>query len=134
MIEKAAANDIIIKVISGTRSYEEQAELYKKYKAGGPLAAPPGRSNHNFGIAFDIGIFEGSSDPEKAKKYIPESPAYKAVGALADEIGLSWGGNWKNKKDEPHYEFRPSWAADLSESDMVTQLALRKDEGTDPFA
>jgi peptidoglycan LD-endopeptidase CwlK len=134
LIEKAAMQGIIIKVISGTRSYEEQAELYRKYKEEhGPLAAAPGRSNHNFGIAFDIGIFTGSSDPEKAKNYIPESPAYKAVGALARNIGLFWGGNWKNA-DEPHYELRPSWADDLDEKHMIDQLASRKHQGTDPFA
>lgn len=134
LIEKAASQGIIIKVISGTRSFEEQAELYRKYKAGGPLAAPAGKSNHNYGLAFDIGVFKGSSDPELAKAYVPESAAYDGVGALAGEIGLSWGGNWKNKKDKPHYELRPSWAADLSESDMISKLAERKAKGIDAFA
>ncbi len=133
LIEKAAAKGFIIKVISGTRSYAKQAELYEKYKAGGPLAAPPGRSNHNFGIAFDIGVFTGSTDPEKAKNYLGESSLYDAAGALAGEVGLSWGGNWKTQKDKPHYELRPAWAKDLSEKDMVTKLAERKENSIDPF-
>jgi peptidoglycan L-alanyl-D-glutamate endopeptidase CwlK len=134
LIQKAAAAGIVIKVISGTRTYEEQAELYKKYKVGGPLAAAPGRSNHNFGIAFDIGVFSGSSDPEKAKTYIPESPVYKTIGALGVELGLAWGGNWKKTPDEPHFELRPSWAKGLGEGDMIKMLADRKAKGTDVFA
>jgi len=134
LVSTAQARGLIIKVISGTRSYEEQAELYRKYKAGGPLAAPPGRSNHNFGIAFDIGVFTGSTDPEKARAYQPESGGYDVAGALAGGIGLSWGGNWKSKKDKPHYELRPAWADALSESDMVTELARRKAAEIDPYA
>jgi peptidoglycan L-alanyl-D-glutamate endopeptidase CwlK len=133
LIEKAANQGIIIKVTSGTRSFAEQAELFKKHLAGGPLAAPPGKSNHNFGLAFDVTIFTGSTDPEKAKTPVFESPAYKAVGALGTGLGLEWGGNWK-KVDEPHFQLRPRWAADLSESDMLAELRKRKDAGRDLFA
>ena len=39
---------------SGYRSIAEQVVLYNKYLAGtGNLAAPPGSSNHNFGLASD---------------------------------------------------------------------------------
>jgi lysozyme family protein len=133
LIEKAANQGIIIKVTSGTRSFAEQDELYKKHLAGGPLAAPPGKSNHNFGLAFDVTIFEGSTDPEKAKTPVWDSPAYKAVGALGTDLGLEWGGNWK-KVDEPHFQLRPAWAADLSESDMLAELRKRKDSGKNFFA
>ena len=133
LIEKAANQGIIIKVTSGTRSFAEQDELFKKHLAGGPLAAPPGKSNHNFGLAFDVTIFEGSTDPEKAKTPVFEGPAYKAVGALGTDLGLEWGGNWK-KVDEPHFQLRPAWAADLSESDMLAELRKRKDSGKNFFA
>lgn len=36
------------------RSCELQRELYERYKAGGPLAAPPGKSGHNLGAAVDL--------------------------------------------------------------------------------
>jgi peptidoglycan L-alanyl-D-glutamate endopeptidase CwlK len=133
LVEKAATQGIIIKVTSGLRSYEEQAELYRKYRAGGPVAAPPGKSNHNFGLAFDITIFKGSADPEKAKTPVWESPAYKAVGALGTDLGLEWGGNWK-RVDEPHFQLRPGWAVGISESDMLAELRKRKDSGKGFFA
>lgn len=41
-------------VTFGWRSLEEQAALYQTYKAGGPLAAPPGLSAHNYGLAVDL--------------------------------------------------------------------------------
>jgi len=133
LVEKSAKQGIIIKVTSGLRTYEEQAELYKKFKAGGPVAAPPGKSNHNFGLAFDITIFKGSADPEKAKTPVWESPAYKAVGALGTDLGLEWGGNWK-RVDEPHFQLRLGWALKMSESDMLAELRKRKDTGKPFFA
>ncbi len=42
-------------ISSGYRSPQQQAKLYELYKAGkGNLAAPPGKSNHNHGLAMDI--------------------------------------------------------------------------------
>ena len=125
LVTKAAQNGITIKVISGTRTYDEQNDLYAQGRTKpGPKVtnAPGGYSNHNFGIAFDIGVFEGSS-------YKDESPKYKAVGVLGMDLGLEWGGNWKTIQDEPHFQLRPSWAADLSEKDMLADLRERKDEG-----
>jgi hypothetical protein len=41
-------------VISGRRSTEEQARLYQRYRSGrGGIAAPPGRSRHESGLAAD---------------------------------------------------------------------------------
>lgn len=134
LIEKAAKQGIIIKVTSGMRSYAEQAELYKKYLAGGPIAAPPGKSNHNFGLAFDVTMFKWNDDPEKAKAPIWESPAYKAVGAIGTDIGLDWGGNWENRVDEPHFQLRPAWAEGMKESVMLAELRDRKESGKDYYA
>ena len=125
LVSKAAANGITIKVISGLRTYDEQNDLYAqgRTKSGEIVTnARGGYSNHNFGIAFDIGVFEGS-------KYLDESPKYKAVGALGTDLGLEWGGNWKTIQDEPHFQLRPNWASDLSERDMLAELRSRKDSG-----
>jgi peptidoglycan L-alanyl-D-glutamate endopeptidase CwlK len=137
LIEKAANQGIIIKVTSGTRSFAEQDELFAqgRTKAGKIVTkARGGFSNHNFGIAFDVTIFTGSTDPEKAKTPVFESPVYKAIGALGTELGLEWGGNWKTIVDEPHFQLRPGWAADLIEKEMLAELRERKDSGEDFFA
>jgi peptidoglycan LD-endopeptidase CwlK len=130
LVHAAAAINIQIKIISGTRTYAEQDALYAKGRTTeGPIVtnARGGQSNHNFGIAFDVGVFEG-------KKYLGESPKYKAVGALGMQLGLSWGGSWTSFNDEPHYELKPEWAEGMTEKAMVAALRDRKAKGMDVFA
>lgn len=130
LVQKAAQNGIQIKVISGTRSFAEQDALFAQGRtAPGPVVtkARGGESNHNFGIAFDVGVFEGT-------KYLDESPRYMAVGALGTELGLEWGGNWETFKDQPHFQLRPSWAAELTEKQMLAKLRDRVAAGTPAFA
>ena len=124
---KARDKGIAINIISGTRTFEEQDRLYAKGRTTqGPKVtnARGGYSNHNFGIAFDIGVFNGN-------RYLPESPLYKAVGALGMELGLDWGGNWKSIVDQPHFELRPAWAADMSGRSMLAELRSRRETGED---
>ncbi len=130
LIEKAAMHGIAIKVISGARSYAEQDALYAKGRSQpGPTVtnARGGYSNHNFGIAFDIGVFEG-------KRYLADSPKYKAVGVLGTELGLEWGGNWKTLVDQPHFQLRPAWATGMRERDMLAELRRRVAEKAAVFA
>jgi peptidoglycan L-alanyl-D-glutamate endopeptidase CwlK len=130
LVTKAGADGITIKVISGLRTYDEQNDLYAqgRTKPGKIVTnARGGRSNHNFGIAFDIGVFEGG-------QYLDESPKYKGVGVLGMDLGLEWGGNWKTIQDEPHFQLRPKWAGDLSEGDMLAKLRLRKESGKGAYA
>lgn len=49
-------------VTYGYRTLEQQAALFAKYQAGGPRAAPPGKSPHNFGLAIDVAL-DGSEAP-----------------------------------------------------------------------
>lgn len=90
--------------ICGTRTWEEQTELRRKYLAGGPKAAPAGYSWHNFGTAMDFGVFKGriycdDSKPELAEK------VHAACAVHAVECGLEWGGWWKGRDcDPPHYQ------------------------------
>ena len=58
----------------------------------------------------------------RGRRYLDESPAYKAVGALGIKLGLEWGGNWKTIQDEPHFQLRPAWAREMSERDMLAEL------------
>jgi peptidoglycan LD-endopeptidase CwlK len=146
-----AANNmgIDIKVISGTRSDEEQHCIFlqgrkplnvvnaaRKEVGLDPITeadnvkrtnCDSGQSNHNFEIAFDIGVFDG-------KHFFPESPVYKAVGVLGKQLGLFWGGDFKSFQDEPHFELRPAFAANMSEKDMLAELRSRKASGQSFFA
>lgn len=129
LVQKCAANGIDIKIIGGTRTYAEQDALYAQGRTRpGKIVtnARGGYSNHNFGIAFDIGVFSGT-------KYLGESPKYKAAGVLGMDLGLEWGGNWTSIVDQPHFQLRPAWAAALTEKQMLTELRRRVAEGIDVF-
>ena len=126
---KAREHSLTINIVSGLRTYAEQDALYAQGRTipGNVVTnARAGHSNHNFGIAFDIGLFERN-------EYLGESPMYKAVGALGEELGLEWGGNWRTLVDQPHFQLRPEWAAGLSESRLLSGLRTRKAAGTDVF-
>ena len=93
------------RIISGTRTYAEQNKLFAQGRFGNPppivTNARGGQSNHNFGIAWDIGIFTD------AGKYLEDSPLYKKAGQIAMAAGISkleWGGNWTTFQDRPHYQ------------------------------
>ena len=99
-LQRVLAAGINAQIISGTRTYEEQNELYAigRTKPGHIVTkARGGYSNHNFGIAWDIGIFDGN-------KYVEESPLYDKAGQIGRAMGLEWGGDWKNIVDKPHFE------------------------------
>lgn len=130
LVRKAALSGIQIKILSGLRTYAEQDELYAlgRTKPGVKVTnARGGHSNHNFGIAFDIGVFEGN-------KYLADSAKYKAVGVLGMDMGLEWGGNWKTIVDQPHFQLRPSWANSLSEKAMLAELRVRNVRGMPVYA
>lgn len=92
---------ISARVISGTRTYEEQNALFRKGRFGNPppvvTKARGGQSNHNFGIAWDIGIFDGG-------RYLGASPLYARAAQVGKAPGLEWGGDWKSFQDQPHYQ------------------------------
>ena len=93
---------VSVRIISGTRTYEEQDALYAKGRTNpGPRVtnARAGYSWHNFGIAWDIGLFRG-------REYLEDSPLYRECGAIGCSLGLEWGGDWKSFPDEPHFQLK----------------------------
>jgi peptidoglycan LD-endopeptidase CwlK len=122
LLQDLRAAGIGAKIISGTRTYEEQDVLYAQGRTRGGTRvtnARAGHSNHNFGVAFDIGIFDANG------KYWEESPAYAKAGEIGKKLGLLWGGDWR-MGDEPHFEYRPAWAAALSETDTLVAYRARR--------
>jgi peptidoglycan L-alanyl-D-glutamate endopeptidase CwlK len=88
------------RIISGTRTYAQQEALYAKGRTmpGRRVTnARGGHSNHNFGIAWDIGIFDHGA-------YLGESPLYDRAAEAGLVPGIEWGGHWRTFKDRPHYQ------------------------------
>jgi len=99
---------ISAKIIDGNRTYAEQNALFRKGRdSNGNVVDPSkvvtnargGQSNHNFGIAWDIGVFSGNT-------YLGNSPLYDTIGKIGRDLGLEWGGDWHSFTDKPHYQCR----------------------------
>jgi peptidoglycan LD-endopeptidase CwlK len=109
----AKDNNLDIRILSGTRTYDEQNCLYQHGRNGNhqPIVtnARGGQSNHNFGIAWDIGVFEIGN-------YVENDLPYKSFAAIVLPLmnTIEWGGNWISFKDYPHYQLKP-----VSESESV---------------
>lgn len=97
------------RIISGTRSYKEQDALFRNGRYGdtGPRVtnARGGQSNHNFGIAWDIGIFDAKG------RYLGDSPLYRKAADLVRAsktlaAQVEWGGEWRSFPDISHYQVR----------------------------
>lgn len=111
-----------VKIISGTRSFAEQNALFKKGRFGnpGPIVtnARGGFSNHNFGIAWDIGLFDGGA-------YLTSTPPYEAAALSGKADELVWGGDWQSFKDTPHYQLKTGL--------KISQVRQRFEEGLPYF-
>ena len=104
LIEIAQAEGIEILVTSTLRSFDEQAELFAigRSKPGEKVTnAEPGKSWHNFGLAFDV-------VPLVNGKAVFDSPFWNRIGELGKQVGLTWGGDFQSFKDKPHFEFHPN--------------------------
>jgi peptidoglycan L-alanyl-D-glutamate endopeptidase CwlK len=103
-ITRDAGKDV--RIISGTRTYAEQDALYNQGRNGNAghivTNAKGGQSNHNFGIAWDIGIFDGTG------KYLTNDHEYVSIAqiVLSQMNTIEWGGNWRSFKDYPHYQLK----------------------------
>ena len=104
----AAAHDYEYKAISGNRTWEEQAKIYAQGRtAPGKIVtnAKPGYSNHNYGIAVDMGVFKAgkyldASSPSEAEAF------HRKAAQIAEKYNIEWGGSWSSFKDYPHFEYK----------------------------
>jgi peptidoglycan LD-endopeptidase CwlK len=130
LIEKAKEKGIIIKVISGLRTIEDQNALYEQGRTKpGPIVttARGGQSIHNTGLAFDIGVFRND-------KFIGDDsdPAYTTVGEIGKSLGLEWGGDWKTIADRPHFQTKD--ALDVLHTMSSTIVSPEPTVSTNPSA
>lgn len=85
-----AAHGLTLIGTSGYRSLGQQAKLHDAYLAGGPLAAPPGVSAHNYGMAVDFLAIGPGGKPIDSS----DAPEYVAMEEIAPRYGLNTGRSW----------------------------------------
>jgi peptidoglycan L-alanyl-D-glutamate endopeptidase CwlK len=116
LLQRALKAGIPLTVICTLRSMDEQAALYAQGRTKpGPIVtyARPGFSYHNFGLALDV-------VPTRllTLKNWGETPDYRdearalwdQLGSIGVDVGLTWGGDFAELKDRPHFE----WSGGLS--------------------
>jgi SPP1 gp7 family putative phage head morphogenesis protein len=64
-----------------------------------------GKSNHNYGLAFDIGFFNDDGKYLQTKEDDPELFDKLALaGEIGKKYGFEWGGEWTSPVDLPHFQ------------------------------
>jgi peptidoglycan L-alanyl-D-glutamate endopeptidase CwlK len=102
-IQAAAKQGIFLRITSGLRTFDEQADLYAQGRtAPGSIVtnAKPGSSYHNYGLAFDVVEI-------KDGKGLWDNPRWAQIGAMGKTFGFEWGGDWTSIKDLPHFQYPP---------------------------
>lgn len=84
------------------RSPDDQAADYAKGRtAPGKVVtnAKPGQSLHNYypALAFDVAFKQGAA-------LAWDIALFSAFAVVAKGFGLTWGGDWKTFRDNPHFE------------------------------
>ncbi len=100
---------VTLEVLSGTRSYAQQAALYAqgRTRPGKILTkAPPGSSWHNYGLAVDLGLFKAGKYLDRTSPKLADK-IYVELGALAKSMGIEWAGYWTSFTETPHFQYRP---------------------------
>lgn len=104
--ELMAKRGVNVEIISGLRSWQQQAALYAqgRTKPGRIVTkARPGSSWHNYGLAIDLGLFQNGVYLDEKKPALADA-LYNAIGNLAAEHGIEWAGNWKSFPEGPHFQ------------------------------
>ena len=103
-VARVRIEGIDARVGSTFRSYEAQDALYAQGRDGNPgsivTRAQGGQSMHNFGLAYDLNIYDENGD------YLTSGDdwRYSRAGEIGQSMGLEWGGAWTSFKDVPHFE------------------------------
>lgn len=113
---KEAGIDILI--TSTYRDHESQAALYAQGRStpGRKVTnAPPGRSWHNWRLAFDVvplrngkpvwGTAGNGIDNDPADDDRDDLELWQRVGAIGESCGLEWAGRWKTMKEMAHFQY-----------------------------
>jgi len=95
------ANNLDVRILIAFRSWDEQDRLYAQGRTtpGKVITnARGGESYHNWGLAFDAAPFENG--------VISNNTAlYEKMGRLGEQVGLKWGGSFKDIVDLPHFQY-----------------------------
>ena len=101
-VRRCKAAGLNVLVTETLRSKAEQDAIYAqgRTKPGKIISnAPWPKSPHCWGVAFDF------CRNVKGREYDDSDGFFRKCGAIGKQLGLTWGGDWKNFQDKPHLEY-----------------------------
>ena len=102
-MDKCKAKGLNVLITETYRSQERQNYLYEQGRTrGGQIVTWTKSSRHTSCRAWDI------CKNAKGQEY-SDSDFFKQCGEIAAELGITWGGIWKNSPDTPHFEIDVDW-------------------------
>ena len=99
---------LTFRVTQGLRSWNEQAKLYAQGRTEpGPIVtnAPPGYSQHQFGLAVDIVPMGINDIPDWDENH----PIWKRLIQVGESLGLTAGAEFRTFPDYPHLQLQGTW-------------------------
>ena len=107
-------NGYLVNVFSGYRSFDKQKELYDAYHrdpVNNNIAAPPGRSYHNYGMAWDCMVMKHDGSGA-----MPGGSLKLENINIKAGLNLKWGGYF-SQKDPYHFSDPRMSIDDLQKGD-----------------
>jgi len=102
LIAICKSKGIELAIVETYRTHSKQNEfeaMGKKY-----TRSAGGHSKHQYGLAIDVvPVIDSVAQWDNVK-------LWRKVGAIGEQLGLRWGGRWKNPYDPGHFE----WTGGLS--------------------
>jgi len=95
LLEECNREELRVKLVAGSRTFEEQARLYAQGRTEmGQIVtrARPGESWHNYAVAIDC-AFKGPV-PYPSPQSRDGAALWAQFGSIAKLIGFEWGGEW----------------------------------------
>ena len=115
--DQALTGDYTLRYSSVFRSDKEQDEIYAQGRTRkGPIVTTVkgGFSLHNYGLAVDIVLLKRDGKEvswERNKDFDGDGIAdFMEVAKIFKSKGISWGGDWNNFKDYPHFQYETGFS------------------------
>ena len=105
LVAECKKKGIAIRVVRGRRSIAQQDTYYAlgRTRPGNIITRVRGGfSFHNYGVAFDIRPVEKYEKKRRAQ--------YRKAGQIGKKLGLEWGGDWKDFRDMPHFQYTAGYS------------------------
>lgn len=101
---------------------------YRRFRPGSARARRGRASWHNFGLAFDLNLAHRRSMADALENREEDRDAWRAVGEIAAELGVTWGVDF-GEKEIFHFEWHPGFRDGIRRPTLNTLLGYAGPDG-----